>query len=68
MENKLSEHSASVGETYIEHLRYASAFGWQMLMGGFACFIHALLPFLLASKGSETIRLLKEKLDQDRLS
>jgi hypothetical protein len=51
-----NEHPASVGESYWEHLLRASWFAGKMLMGGGACFIHALLPFLFVKTGSETIQ------------
>jgi hypothetical protein len=51
-----SEHPASVGESYGEHLLRASWFAGKMLVGAGACFIHALLPFLCIRTGSETIQ------------
>lgn len=46
-------HPTSIGETYLEHLLFASKFGLQMLIGGFACLLHAILPFMFASTGSD---------------
>jgi len=51
-----SEHPASVGETYWEHLLRAGWFGGRMLLGAGACFIHALFPFLCVKTGSATIQ------------
>lgn len=50
-----NEHPASVGETYWQHLLRASWFAGRMLMGAGACFIHALLPFLFVTTGSQAI-------------
>ncbi len=48
-------HPASVGESYGEHLAMASGFGIRMVLGGFACMIHGLLPFLFVRTGSQQI-------------
>jgi len=50
------EHPASVGETYVQHLRSAWGFSISMIGGGLACFLHGLLPFLFVSTGSSVIR------------
>lgn len=50
-----TKHPESVGETYGEHFRAASGFGLAMLLGGAACLIHGLFPFLFTSTGSATI-------------
>jgi Family of unknown function (DUF6356) len=50
-----TEHPASVGETYFEHLRRAMGFSVRMVAGGLACFVHALLPWLHTRTGSDTI-------------
>lgn len=49
-------HPASVGETYFEHLRSASGFGFAMLVSGVACCIHGLLPFVFVTVGSNTVK------------
>jgi Family of unknown function (DUF6356) len=56
MQRLFSEHPASVGETYWEHLLRAGWFGVKMLVGAGACFIHAVLPFLFVKTGSATIQ------------
>lgn len=56
MRNPFCDHPASVGESYFEHLFAAAMFGVRMIAGGFACIIHALLPFLFVRTGSETVR------------
>lgn len=50
-----TDHPASVGETYTQHLAQASGFGLRMLAGGLACLIHGLLPFLFVRTGSGII-------------
>ena len=49
------EHPASVGETYGEHLRHATGFGLRMVLGGLACILHGVLPFLFVRTGSRQI-------------
>lgn len=50
-----TDHPASVGESYGEHLAMASGFGIRMILGGFACLVHGLLPFLFVKTGSKQI-------------
>lgn len=61
-----SEHPASVGETYGEHLAMASGFGIRMILGGCACLIHGLLPFLFVRTGSAQISELHETMVSNR--
>jgi hypothetical protein len=57
-----TEHPASVGESYFEHLAHATGFAMRMIGGGVACFVHALLPFLFIKTGSNTIRCLHDRM------
>ena len=50
-----TDHPASVGETYGEHLAHATGFGLRMIGGGIACILHGLLPFLFVKTGSRQI-------------
>lgn len=50
-----TEHPASVDESYGEHLAMATGFGLRMILGGIACLIHGLLPFLFIKTGSQQI-------------
>ncbi|MFH5926089.1 DUF6356 family protein [Roseomonas xinghualingensis] len=62
-----TEHPASVGETYVEHMHTAAWFGWRMLLGSLACFVHALLPFLFTRTGSATITQLHDRMVVNRV-
>ena len=62
-----TEHPASVGETYTEHLAHASGFGLRMIAGGFACLLHGLLPVLFGKTGSQQIRTLHDRMVVNRL-
>lgn len=61
-----TEHPASVGESYGEHLAMASGFGLRMILGGCACLIHGLLPFLFVRTGSAQISTLHDRMVTNR--
>jgi hypothetical protein len=50
-----SDHPASVGETYLQHCRHALSFGWTMLRGAIACFLHAMFPWAHTRTGGNTV-------------
>ena len=50
-----TDHPAEVGETYTEHMAYASSVGSRMVLAGLACMIHGILPFLFKTTGSEAV-------------
>lgn len=49
------DHPRAMGESYFEHQRAALDFGFQMLIAGAACVIHALLPGAFEDTGSSTV-------------
>lgn len=61
-----TEHPASVGETYLQHLCMAVSFAAAMLAGGLACLVHAVFPFVCVTTGSRTIARLHERMVVDR--
>ncbi len=64
--NCFTEHPASVGETYGEHLKAASGFGLAMIASGIACLIHGLVPALFVRTGSDTIERLHDEMVVNR--
>jgi len=56
LQRLFTEHPASVGETWLQHCCSACRFSMLMLAGGFICAVHALLPFLFRTTGSDIIR------------
>ena len=64
--NPFTEHPSAAGETYWAHLRTAAGFGWEMIAGGIACLVHALLPFLFVRTGSDCICRLHERMHTRR--
>jgi hypothetical protein len=61
-----TEHPASVGETYLEHLRAAMGFALRMWIGGAACLLHAIFPFVCTRTGSKCIAELNERMVRNR--
>jgi hypothetical protein len=61
------DHPASVGEGYFEHMLVAFSFGARMLLGGAACLVHAVLPFLFTRTGSRTIGELHQEMVEHRM-
>ena len=57
-----TDHPASVGESYTEHLAHAACFGVRMIAAGIACLVHALLPFLFVRTGSVAITELNDRM------
>jgi Family of unknown function (DUF6356) len=57
-----TEHPASVGESYTEHLFHAGCFGMRMVVAGLACLIHAVFPFLFERTGSRAIGELNQRM------
>ncbi len=53
-----TEHPATVGKSYPEHLQVATRFGVRMIAGGVAAIVHGILPFLFTTTGSRTIQTL----------
>ncbi|MBY8820816.1 DUF6356 family protein [Sphingomonas colocasiae] len=58
----LTDHPASVGETYLEHMGQATSFGTTMILAGIACLIHGLIPAWFVSTGSKTISRLHDRM------
>ena len=61
-----TEHPASVGESYGEHLFRAMYFGARMVGAGLACAVHGLLPFLFVRTGSRAIAELNDRMVLNR--
>lgn len=55
LHRSFTEHPASVGETYGQHFAHATGFGIRMILGGIACLLHGVFPFLFVKTGSKQI-------------
>ncbi len=60
------DHPAEVNESYAEHFGVASRFGLKMIWGGLSALVHAFIPALCKTKGSETITRLHAQLIRNR--
>jgi hypothetical protein len=63
---KFTEHPESVGETYLEHMGTAAAFGTRLMAAGAACMVHSLLPFLFKTTASREIASLHSRMIANR--
>jgi hypothetical protein len=61
-----TEHPASVGESYTQHLFRAWYFGARMVLAGIACLVHGVLPFLFVRTGSRAIAELNDRMVMNR--
>jgi hypothetical protein len=61
-----TEHPATVGETYWQHLAHAAGFAFWMVVGGIACLLHAIFPFACVTTGSGIIRKLHDRMVVNR--
>jgi hypothetical protein len=52
MPNPFTSHPAAVGESYLQHMRFAFRFGFRMLTGGAAAVVHSVFPFLCVTTAS----------------
>ncbi len=55
LKRAFTEHPASVGESYFQHMGMAFGFGGKMVLSGFACLLHGLFPFLFVCTGRKCI-------------
>jgi hypothetical protein len=59
---QFTDHPKALGESYVEHMGMAFGFGRAMLLGGLACLLHGIFPFLCVKTGSDTIRELHSRM------
>ncbi|MGJ3261597.1 MAG: DUF6356 family protein [Salinarimonas sp.] len=62
-----TDHPASVGESYLEHMGVAFSFGGRMLVAGLACLAHGVFPFLFTKTGSRTVVELHDRMVANRV-
>jgi hypothetical protein len=59
-------HPREVGESYAEHMGVAGRFGLAMIGGGLKALVHAIVPNLCKTSGSDTVRHLHAMLVETR--
>ncbi len=57
----MTEHPASVDETYLEHMAFAGRLGLMLACATGAALVHALLPFLFKKTASNIVHVLYER-------
>lgn len=62
MKRLFTEHPASVGESYLEHMGQSLSFAGPLFLASLACLVHAFLPFLCVRSGSRTVTRLHERM------
>lgn len=55
MKSIFTKHPHSLGESYFEHCWHALKFGGCMVIGGTACIIHAIFPFVFKKTASNFV-------------
>ena len=55
-------HPATVGESYLQHLRFAAGTGLSLLAAGLAAIAHGVVPCLFESTSSTTVLRLAQRM------
>lgn len=63
MINESKKHLTEAGESYTQHLIFASSIALKMMKAGIQCFIHALVPSIFKNSGSNAIKELYNKIN-----
>ena len=59
-----TEHPATVGESYFQHMFRALGFGFRMVGAGMGCILHAIFPFICEKTGSKMIDCLHNEMHE----
>ena len=62
--NHLSERNL----TYFQHMHRAMRFGFLLILGGISSMIHSIIPFILTTHGSDTVRKIFHEIENERES
>lgn len=65
---KITDHPASVGQTYFEHFKFAFKVSTSLLKAFSACLIHAIYPPVHKNTASATIAELHNRIEQRKAS
>ena len=60
------DHPTGVDESYGEHFRVASRFGLTKIWGGMKALVHAVIPGLCITSGSDTVKRLNHIMVEQR--
>ena len=67
MKNPFTDHPATVGETYFEHMGMAFSFGGKMVLSGMACLLHGIFPWMFLTTGSQAVEQLHTRMCEKRV-
>ena len=60
------DHPKSVDESYTEHFKVAGSFGVAMIWGGSKALVHAIIPGMCITSGSDTVKRLNTIMVEQR--
>lgn len=60
------DHPKSVDESYTEHFKVAGSFGVAMIWGGTKALVHAMIPGMCITSGSDTVKRLNTIMVEQR--
>lgn len=61
--NIFTHHPRTVGDTYLQHLRFAFFNGIFLIIGGIVCLIHSFFPFLFTNTASTVVNKINTRMD-----
>lgn len=56
MKNSIQKHLVENDMTYLQHFRFAAFHGFICLVAGFCLIVHAILPCLFQTAGSDLVQ------------
>ena len=59
-----THHPKSNGETYFEHMRCASYYGFKMVVSGLAAIVHSIFPFLFETAASDCAKMVNKEVER----
>ena len=59
-----TSHPQTNGETYFQHMRCASYYGFKMIISGVAAVVHAIFPFLFETAASDCAKMVNEEVNR----
>ncbi len=63
---RLSAHLDQVDESYMQHMKHALSFAFNLGLASAVCLVHAFLPFLFEKQGSDLVDKLHDRMVVDR--
>ena len=64
--NRFNAHLEQVEESYLQHMRHALSFAFNLGVASVVCLVHAFLPFLFEKQGSAIVRRMHDRMVVNR--